>query len=456
MAKNGLTGSDSKRRDFILNGSMWRVVPYICVPLALYQGFTGLFKVIDNLMASHIGAASVSAVAYLNQINQIIMAIGNGLAVGGGILISRNYGSGDYDNVKKFVSSLFAMCCILSALVLMLIPITPLVLKFFGTPQALIDEGRGYFAIGIVNLVITFFNSVYMAVERSRGNSKKILILNIVSIIVKFVLTAIFVYVLESGLEMVAFAGCLASLSILLPGLITLIFEKSVFSFSPRSVTFNREISGNLLNLSYPVVIDKMSFAAGKIAVNRMSADFGDLTVGALGISDNINGMVTNLQNGFQDGCASIVSQNIGAGNRKRAMEAVKVSFVWTLCISIIGFTLSWVFLPQIAALFSGGNDDFAAIIMWIYRYEAIGIIPMSLNTASMSVLYGFGKTKLTFVVNFCRVLVFRVPVLWFMKNFTGLGLTSVGLVICFSNICVSFLSFAIALVVYRKEIRGK
>ena len=62
-----------------------------------------------------------------------------------------------------------------------------------------------------------------------------------------------------------------------------------------------------------------------------MSTVYGSWTVGALGISNNIGGITTNPQNGFQEGGSSIISQNLGAGRPKRALLA----FRWVLYIDL-------------------------------------------------------------------------------------------------------------------------
>lgn len=60
-------------------------------------------------------------------------------------------------------------------------------------------------------------------------------------------------------------------------------------------------------------------------------------------------------------------------------------------------------------------------MIKQIYRFEAVGAIPLGVNAAVMALLYGFGKTRVTLVANFCRVFLFRVPVLWALQQFTDL-----------------------------------
>ena len=56
------------------------------------------------------------------------------------------------------------------------------------------------------------------------------------------------------------------------------------------------------------------------------------------------------------------------------------------------------------------------------------------------------------------RVFAFRVPVLWFLQNYTNLGNDSVGIVMMISNIGVGVLSSFIALIEFRKirKIQGK
>lgn len=104
-----LSKKDEQFREFSLNGPMWRVVLYVGFPLALYESLNQLFKILDTMMASHIGASAVSAVAYLSQINMMISAVGTGLAVGASIKVSQAYGAGDFMLVKKRVSTMFAM-----------------------------------------------------------------------------------------------------------------------------------------------------------------------------------------------------------------------------------------------------------------------------------------------------------------------------------------------------------
>ena len=201
---------------------------------------------------------------------------------------------------------------------------------------------------------------------------------------------------------------------------------------------------------SVPVIAEKAFFAFGKTVVNAMCTVYGALMVGAMGVSNNLGGITTNPQNGYQEGAASIISQNFGAGKYRRVLKA----FVSVLVIDVaVGAVISGMELWQmdaLANLFDSGSAEFHAMITLVYRYEALGAVPLGINAAVMSLLYGLGKTRLTLILNVARVFVFRIPVFWFLQHYTTLGQASVGVVMMVSNVSVTLMAVVVAGVVIR------
>ena len=393
--------------------------------------------------------------AYLSQINMMLSALGGGLAVGASIKVSQAYGAGDFVLVKKRVSTMFALCAVLGgAILLVLVPFTPEFLRLMNTPEEFIADGSTYFRLELFGMVITFFNNVYIAIERARGNSKRILVLNTGVIVIKLVLTAWFVYGLNGDINMISLATIVSQSLLLLAAVINMNQKGNAFGFSLRAITFEKETVKPMLVLSFPVIVEKIAFAMGKVVVNSMSTVYGSWTVGALGISNNIGGITTNPQNGFQEGGSSIISQNLGAGNPKRALGAFRYVLYINVVIGAVLMSMSLLCLNQLSVLFAGDNTEFAGMIAEIYRYEAMGAIPLGVNAAVMALLYGFGKTKITLAMNFCRVFLFRVPVLWALQQFTDLGNVSAGIVMAVSNIASGVLAAAVGVVEVRRICR--
>lgn len=431
---------------------MRRVVFYVSMPLALYQSLNQLFKILDSMMASHIGATSVSTVAYLSQINLMFSSVGTGLAVGAGIKISEAYGAGDYTMVKKRISSLFALCALLgAAILLILVPFAPQFLRLAKTPEAFLAEGTRYFILELFAMVIGFFNNIYIVVERARGKSKRILHLNIGVIAIKLTLTAVFIYIFNSGIQMIAVATIISNLFMLTAGIINLRQSDSAFSFSLSYVTTAPDVIPPMLKLSFPVIFEKLAFSFGKVIVNSMSTIYNAITVGALGISGNISGIACHPESGFQEGGSSLISQSLGANQPKRALEAFKWVTIYCLIISSVFCVLSLVFVRQIAWVFAGDDTEFLEMIVLIYRCEGLSAVPMGIITSVMTLLYGFGYTKTSVIINFSRLFVFRIPLLWYLQNFTNLGSVSVGIVMGASNIASGLLAMVIGIYEVRK-----
>ena len=447
--KASLTARDKRFLEKSLNGTMWQVILYVGAPLALYQGLNILFTILDTLMASHISKESVSAVAYLSQINNVLSAVGGGLAVGAGIQISRAYGEGNFALVRKRVSSLYVICVSVGvAMLALILPFTGSFLRFAGTPEELIEVGTWYFIVQMFTMVVVFLNNVYIAVERARGNSRRIMLLNFLVIGVKLSLTAFFVYAMEGGLVMIAVASLISQVLLLIFAVKNSLGGDGAFSFSRKAVSMDRETTKPMILQSIPIVVEKALFAFGKTVVNSMSTAYGANMVGALGVSNNLGGITTNPQNGFQEGAAAVISQNYGAGKKKRVLSAFYAVLVVDVVLGALISMLELWQLDFLAGLFDSDSPEFHQEIMLVYRYEALGAVPLGVNAAVMALLYGLGKTKLTLLLNFARVFVFRIPVFWFLQTFTALGRASVGAVMLISNFSSGIMAAIVAVVV--------
>ena len=442
---------DEQFRTFALNGHPLKVLLSSCIPLALFQALQSIFKILDAMMASHISADAVSAVAALSQITLMITALGTGLAVAGSIKISEAYGRGDYETVRTRVATVYAMATAVSIVVaVILVPFAPQFLRLLQTPENLIEAGVGYFRIEILTLVISFFNTVYLAIERSRGHSKKILALNMVIVAVKLGLTALFVYVMKGGLIMIAAATLVGQVLMLLYALVSMGRDEGAFRFSFGNIRMKKETVLPILNLSYPVSAEKMLFAAGKVIVNSMSGMYGGLTVGALGISNNIGGLTTSWHMGMTDGAAPLISQNRGAGKYRRTLQL----YFWLLgidvAIGVIGLAIVSGTLPWLADVFAQSENQFDQqfrdMIIAIHSWEMLGYVTLGINSATLALLLGYGYTKLTMLLNVSRVFLYRVPVLWVFQQFTSIGAEAVGMTMMISNVCTGLTAVAVAI----------
>ncbi len=448
--KLNLNKDNQMRRMEILEGNTWKTTFAVCGPMALYQLINQLFRLVDLVVTAQIDATSVSAVSFFSQISNTVNSIGTGFAMGVGILIASYYGAGNYKKVKQLLNSSFCLA-ILCALVFSVVLIngSPIVLGLANTPDDLIEIGLSYYKCEMIGLAFLYFNSVFIAIEKARGNGKVILKLNLLLASTKLILSFLFIIVFHGSVVMVSVATLIANMSVTVCGLYRLRDKNDVFGFSFSYISLRFATIWSILRISIPVIAEKLAFSSGKVMVNSIAVDYGTEVVGALGVSNCISAITVTPTTAIGDGAAAMVSQNLGNKNKTRAL----VFFRTVLCINMIFGTLGLLitigFLNPIVLAFSSGDAAFALNIKTVFTLEMYSNVFLALNAAVMGLLYGFGYTKLSFLINFSRLFVFRLPVLLLFKFYTDIsGYTVMGLVMMISNGLTGIVAAIIASIV--------
>lgn len=441
---------DLKRRERILNGNLINTIIIICAPIFLYNLFNSFYAIIDAVVVSKINSTSVSAVASLSQIQHLLSSLGSGLAAGGGILVARQFGAGDMDKARLRSNQTISLATIVIALLLgICIPFARPIMRLLGVPDELIEIGTGYFIVQILTLAFVFYNSVFMAMQKAKGNTKIMFWLNIISMVIKLSLSLLFIEVMEkTDIVWVAVATMVGQMTMFVVLLLMMLQKDNVFVIKFNEFKLKKTECREILSMSLPIFLGKFIFSFGKVSVNAMCKNYGPLVVGALGVSNNINGMVTTPINSFEEGTSTIISQNIGANNPKRAINTFKYSFIMATTLGIIGYILvRFVCQDAIINLYNqneaaADTEMFLDLIKNIHRYDSLSILALAVNSAVLGVLYGFGQTKLTMVLNISRVFVFRIPVLWYLQTFhKEIGEEAAGISMGISNICIAITS---------------
>lgn len=440
---------DRRRREFILNGKPMAVVLSITLPLILLGAFSYLSSIIDTVVIAKSDNDALSSVVMISQIKNLFTALGSGFATGGSIIVARLIGRGEYDTAKRTANTLITIfACGPLIMAAILLPLSRGILLLLGLTENMADSGLGYFRIQIVSIGVSMFNTVFLGLEKARGATVNILFVNIMSMSLKLAFTLTFVTVLRLGTEMVAFSTLLADLSVTCYAITNLLRKRYLFHYSIKNTRFKKDFIFPLCSMSVPVFLGKFVFSMGKVIVNSLAIGYGEDAPGALGVSNQISGSVTNITNCTEDSESSIESYNLSAGHYSRMIKIFFCALTVNLIISSAGFTILTVFKDSIAMYFADGNPEKALLIGKIFGYEKIGIIALGVNAAVNGLIYGIGYTKLSMVCNLSRLFVFRIPSMLIMINcFPDMGAESLGIAMLISNVGIGLMSVVIGAV---------
>jgi Na+-driven multidrug efflux pump len=463
--EKALTG-EKKRRYQILNGNMLSTILMICIPLAVYAFFNSMYNLIDQIMASQISKSAVSNIAVISQLKNSISAFGAGIAGGGAVLVARYYGSGELEHARKASANMLFVSVLVSAIILLIIiPLNYPILKIAQTPE--INFGVSlYFNLCMVELIFTSINSIFMGLEKIKGNSKKLLFLNILMLLIKLLFNVIFIYgVKVDSIFYLEISSIIGQFTLFAIGIFVMFGKKNMLQIKISNMCPKKLYLVPIIKLSIPIFLGKFVMNLGKAVVNGLCGSFyGEATqgliTGALGISNKLTGLVTSTTGVFEEGQSSVVSQNIGNRNLARTTKAFKASGLVVTIICLIGFILvSFVFLNPLTDLFAKAKADddilkgqlLAKLVKEIYFYDCWSIPALGLTSVLLGLLYGYGKTFLSSILNFSRIGI-RIITLAVCHS-AGMNYTAAGLSMGISNVLIAILSL-IFLIVFLRSLK--
>lgn len=403
-----------KRRKMILSGDLMKTILIICLPLALYQLFNSSYTLLDQIISAQISTDAQNAVSSISQIKNTISAFGAAIAAGGGVFVSRLYGSGDVNGSRKASSNLFFLSLIVSGLVMLIfIPLAVPIMRMCQIADESVNIGKTYFRLQMFELAFVSLNNVFIGLEKAKGNSKMILILNLLVLLVKLIFTNIFI--LQMGkydIVFVELATICGQVFLTMIGLVFLFRKGNVIRLSLKMILPKKEYILPILKLSVPIFLGKFVMSAGKVVVNGMCGAYWNtvtdgLIVGTLGVSNNMCGLITSPTNTFEEGESSVVSQNLGNRNIKRAIRAFYKTLIVVTIISVIGFVLMHIFKNQLVNLFTSADSKsemYKQMVKEIFLFDSLSIPTLGVTAAVLGLLYGFGKTGLSTILNLSRI----------------------------------------------------
>jgi Na+-driven multidrug efflux pump len=416
-------------------------------------------------MASQISATSVSKVAVISQVKQMISAFGGGLSGGGAVLIARYYGAGNLDEARKSSANLFFMTIILSlSILLIFIPLSPIILKIAQVPD-INKQVILYFILILIELIFVSINNIFIGLEKIKGNSKKILYLNILVLVVKLLANTIFIYGIKVDSIIYLELSTIIGQALLAGyGLHVLFGNKNMLQIKFQNMRPYKKYILPIIKLAIPIFFGKFVMSLGKAAVNAMcGAFYGDITynliTGSLGISNNLSGLVTTTTSVFEEGESTIVSQNIGNKNIKRTIKVFIRTVIIVMSMSLIGFILvRFIFLDPLTDIFNtkaeikiidGKEINMGLLtkeyVKEIFKYDCISIPSLGLTSALLGLLYGYGKTFLSGILNFSRIGIRIVSLL--ICHQIGLGYNACGISMGISNVLIGVMSLTFAII---------
>ena len=386
------------------------------------------YGAVDLLVVGRFGSTSgLSAVSTGSQVLNLVTFVVIQFAMGITVLIARYLGEKRPERIGAVIGGgtvVFTMMSVV--LFIAMVGFARPISVLMQAPAEAVDLTASYVRICGAGIFFIVAYNLLSAIFRGLGDSKSPLLFVLVACIVNIVGDL----VLVAGLHMDAAGAAIATvtaqaLSVVFA--VMLLLKKDLpFAITKKDFRLNPQCR-KFLKIGLPLALQEfltqISFLALCAFVNRLGLEASS----GYGVACKIVNFAMLVPSSLMQSMASFVSQNIGAGKKKRAKQSMFTGIGVGLAVGCVVFVLV---LFKGDVLCSAFSTD-AAVIQNGFAYLK-GFAPETLVTAILFSMVGYfnGNNKTVWVMTqgLIQTLLVRLPLAYFMSIQPNASLTKIGL----------------------------
>lgn len=417
----------SDNSDFT-QGSILKKLSLFMLPILGALMLQAAYGAVDLLVVGRFGStAGLSAVSTGSQVLNLVTFVVTQFAMGITVLIARYLGEKKPEYIGPVIGGGTVVFALISAvLFVIMVALARPISVLMQAPAEAVDLTASYVRIcgGGIFFIVAY--NLLSAIFRGLGDSKSPLLFVLVACIVNIVGDLVLVAGFGLDAAGAAIATVAAQAVSVVCAVVMLLKKRLPFQFHKSDFRLNtqcRKFLGIGLPLAMQEFLTQVSFLALCAFVNRLGLEASS----GYGVACKIVNFAMLIPSSLMQSMASFVSQNIGAGSKKRAKQAMFTGIGIGLAFGCAVFALVWCKGDLLAGVFT--TD--AAVIVNAFAYLK-GFAPETIVTAILFSMVGYfngnNKTVWVMVQGLVQTLLVRLPMAYLMSIQPNASLTKIGL----------------------------
>lgn len=422
-----------KRRDVnMLEGSIYKGLLVIALPVMIMNVLQSLFNIIDMTVLKSFAngdSTAVGAVGVCSTLITLLNGLAIGVSTGSNVIIARYIGRKDQDSVDRAIASAMAFA-VTAGIGLAVIGVcgAELFLTWANCDPELLPQATLYFRMYFAGVPLLMIYNFCAAILRSSGDSFRPMIFLTIGGIVKVAMNFLLVAKFQMGVMGVAIATIISWCVFLSLGLTALIRNKSVVKVDLRKIRFHKIELKQILHIGVPAGLQQALYSVANVVIAATVNKMGPDATTGMSIANNYDGILYQICVATSLAVMPYVSQNIGAGNIRRAKQAVWKGIVITVSLGVFFGALSATFSTQLSSIMAKNDAQIfyarQKMIIISSTYFICGI-----NEIFGAALRGMGKPIPATVCTMAYMCLFRFVWVYGIYPFLPVSLTSLYLV---------------------------
>ena len=404
-----------------------RALAVMALPTIVSQLITLIYNLADTWFIGQTGNPyMVAACSLVLPAFMMTIVITNIFGTGGGTLIARKIGMGEFEEASRVSAACIWMAAAAGLLygALCMIFMDP-ILKTLGASENTIGFARQYmfYVVGIGG-VFAILSNTLSAMLRSIGLSAQASFGLSMGGLLNIALDPLFMFViLPDGQQVKG-----AAIATMLSNMTALLYFIVVYAKASQKtiLRFRSDVSGmggaslqSIFGVGIPAATGVFLFDMCNIVINRLTAGHGDIELAAIGIVLKAERLPLNVGIGICLGMVPLIAYNYSSGNIRRMDSVFQTGRAAGLAVSFISVILYYALAPNIIRSFIADPDT----VLYGTRFLRARCFATPLMFLCFSMVHftqAIGRWRESFILAVVRQLVFNIPLLFLLNALFG------------------------------------
>lgn len=396
----------------------------LAIPMVLELSLESVFAVVDIFFVSKLGENAIATVGLTESVITIIYSIAIGLSTAATAIVARRIG----EKNSKEAAHAGTQSLIVGVIVAIILGILGMVfaeniLRLMGAAEVVVQNGaiftRIMFGGSLAIILLFLINGIFRGAGDATMAMKSLWLASFINIILCPILIHYF------GLKGAAIATVIGRSSGVIYQCYHLFKGKSILKFHASFFKIDVVIIKNIINIAWPATFQFIIASGSWIVIARLVAETGGTTASA-GYQIAIRNVVFFILPawGLSNAAATLVGQNLGAKQIKRAEQSVLLTAKYNAIFMSFVMLLFVFFAHPIVQIFTD-NPSIAKYGARALQIIGAGYIFYGMGMVMVQALNGAGDTRTPTIINFVCFWLFQIPFGYFLSK--GLELKSTG-----------------------------
>ena len=399
----------------------------MAAPIAVGMMVHGLYNVVDAIFVTRaIGVNAMGGISIVFPIQMFIFALATLVGSGMASIVARQLGAKQDDKANATIDMAFRLGLTMAIVITLGIYLNiDSLLYFLGVSDALWPYAYDYLVpLVLLSFPIVLVSSIPGDLLRAEGKAMLMMIGMVSSAVLNIILDAVFIFVLDMGVEGVAYATILSQIFATGVMLYFILGGKTQLKLHPFAYQMDWSIVKDITILGVPILISHAGVSVfiglTNYTVTQFSDVDSDLYVSAYGLIGRLMIFFILPAIAMTISFQTIAGYNYGAKHYDRVLATIKVGITASLCYGL-GVSALMLLIPhQIVGIFTQDQAllaTTAGIAFWSFL-----LFPLANAHSVISSLFqALGKARHAIFLSSLRIYLILIPALLVLPKIYGI-----------------------------------